>query len=39
MSTYSDIRYESGGAVIAYANLAAFPSSGNSVGDYAWEAI
>ena len=36
MSTYSDIRYESGGAVTVYANLAAFPGSGNSVGDYAW---
>ena len=37
MSTYSDIRYESaGGAVTVYANLDAFPSSGNSVGDYAW---
>lgn len=36
MSTYSDIRYEPGGAVTVYANLDAFPSSGNSVGDYAW---
>ena len=36
MSTYSDIRYESGGAVTVYSNLAGFPGSGNSVGDYAW---
>ena len=27
---------EGGGAVTVYANLAAFPSSGNTVGDYAW---
>ena len=36
MSTYSDIKYQAGGAVTAYSNLAGFPSSGNTVGDYAW---
>ena len=36
MSIYNDIKYQAGGAVTAYSNLAGFPSSGNTVGDYAW---
>ena len=35
MATYDSIRYQPG-TVRVYANLAAFPSSGNAVGDHAF---